>query len=97
MTTVVFNNDVEFDITEYNRSTQYNDGLMTSTCFIKFGEINNTNRGIYNLGNTTITSIKVKSDETVIGELNNLNAAISSIVENLNGTIIELSTNIVLQ
>ena len=76
-------NTAEFEIDTFNKSTNYSEGNITSTGYMSVFTTNISE--LNTLAKETITSLKIYHDETLIYNLENINAHIDNINEFLSG------------
>lgn len=84
-------NGEEFGLKQYNRTTNFTDGTISSTAYAVLSE---TSAKLEEIGATTITNLQIKRDDNVIYSLNNINAQITNIYENLYQEGIEINLTI---
>ena len=94
MTQMIINNGQPFTISGYNRHTQIYEGHIISSGTFNIPSISSYS-SITAMALTTITDLKIKIDDNVIYHLENLNAHISNISENLYDEEVSISVNIV--
>jgi hypothetical protein len=80
MNKIVLNN-AEFEIDNFNKSTNYMDGNITSNGYVSI--LTNDVGPLNTLATQTITSIKIYHDESLIYNLENINAHIDTVNEYL--------------
>jgi len=90
MNKIVLNN-AEFEIDSFNKNTSYSAGTIMSTGYMSvlttdISELNTLAKGI-------ITSLKIYHDETLIYNLENINATIDNISEYLSGDHMSITIN----
>lgn len=92
MTKIVFNNNIEFKISSYNKTTYITNNALASngSCTILVDNSDNLD----DLCNIEINSIEIYSDDEKIYELNNLKARITNYIEQLNEDRIDRIINI---
>jgi len=92
MDTIKLNN-TEMSITAYNRNTYFSEGGITSTanCSVLVDDLDNLNA----IAQDTITSIQIYHDNTLIYDLQDIEAYIESINEYLNGDRMDVGVNLV--
>lgn len=93
MATIILN-ETSFALNTFNRNTNFSNDSINSYAYFSIN-YDNSAEALYELGESTITSIVIKNsmNETIY-ELNNINAKINSIDENLNGEEIYVNVNI---
>ena len=81
MNIIKFNN-VEFEVTSYNKNTYFSENAITSTanCQIILSDMNVLN----GLADETITSLQILHDGNIIYNLSDISAHIDNISEYLN-------------
>lgn len=81
MNVIKFNN-VEFEVTSYNKNTYFSENTITSTanCQIILSDMSILN----NLTDETITSLQILHDGNIIYNLSDISAHIDNISEYLN-------------
>ena len=91
MNTIKFNN-TEFQVESYNKNTYFSGNTMSSnaSCNIVTNDIESLNT----LALNTITALQIYHDETLIYNLQNIQAHIDNINEYLNGDTISISINL---
>lgn len=91
MNTIKFN-QAEFQVDSYNRSTYFSGNTMNSTasCTIVTSDIASLNA----VAQTSITLLQIYHNETLIYDLQNIQAHIDNINEYLNGESISISINL---
>lgn len=88
-------NDKQFDIDNYNKSTNFNNGMIDSNIFISLitKDITELNK----LAEETITSIQIAMENgNVIYTLEDIEAKVSNINEFLSGDHININLNLTL-
>ena len=92
MNTIKFNN-VEFEVENFYRNTNFSEDHIESNgnCSVKVDSIDE----IYELAESTITSIQILHDGEVIYSLSDLNAKIANINESFTGA--RVSPNLSIQ
>lgn len=92
MNKIKFNN-VEVTLEGYNRTTYFSDGSISSngSCNIITDDMTELNE----LAQDTITSIQIYSNDTLIYDLQDIDAKINTISEYLNGDRISISISLV--
>lgn len=82
MDKIKFNN-TEFEVESYNRNTSFSEGTISSSayCSVKVQDIDE----ITELAQEPITSIQIIHDDTVIYDLDDINAQIDNTNESYNG------------
>ena len=90
MNTIKLNNTT-FEIENYNRNTYFGGETINSTgsCSLTNADIADVNE----LGSTTITTLQIYHDNTLIYDLQDINAKIDSINEYLNGDRVSISVS----
>ena len=88
-------NNVEVELESYNKTTYFSEHAMNSNanCVV----ITNDVTALHTLAETVITSIQIKSDETIIYDLQNINGKIDNINEYLNGNRMSINIFITFQ
>lgn len=85
MATIILNNSLEFEFSDYIRNTYFNNDGITSEGYINNIKGNNISVQLYELSEETITSIQIKKDNEIIYTLPNINANLTNINEGYNG------------
>lgn len=85
-------NDAEFEIDNFNKTTTYSNGTITSTAYVS--ALTNDGAVLNALGLSTITSIKIYYNDKIIYTLENIEANIESINEYLATDHIGVNINI---
>lgn len=87
-------NDTQFNLLGYSKNTYFNQESISSnaTCNVSLADIDVLNE----LAEDTITSIQIYNNEnTLIYNLDNINARIESLNEYLNGDRIDINVNLI--
>lgn len=92
MNTIKLNNTT-FTVESYNKNTVYDGTNITSNGY--FNIINPTISAVNALVSSPIESIQIHHDGTLIYDLDNINARISSINEYLNNDRVDVGINLV--
>lgn len=93
MTNMKLNNSVEFEITDYNRHTNIEDGHVISSASFHPASVS-VYDDLVEIGQSVITDIRIESDGTEIYHLANQQAHIVSISENMYDGRLSISATI---
>lgn len=93
MTKMKLNNSVEFEIVDYNRYTNIEDGQLVSNASFRPASVS-VYDDLAEISQSTITDIRIETDGTEIYHLANQQAHIVSISENLYDGRLSISASI---
>lgn len=78
MTKLYLNNNFNAELLSFTRNTNFDENTSVAHC-----HINTTNLSLYDLANTTITSLKIIRDDEIIYDLEEIDAQLVILDDNL--------------
>ena len=94
MNKIVLNN-VEIPIDSFSRNTSLSDGVVYSNAMVSINNDMDYSDELQDLIKAPITSLKLKVDDEIVYNLENINAQITSINENLYANGMNINLNII--
>ena len=85
MATMILNNSIEFEFTDYARNTYFNSETIMSEGYVNNIKGADIAAQLNELGGEAITSIQIKKDGEIIYALPEIDATLTSINEGFNG------------